>query len=46
MREMTVQQIPMKRAGTPEEAAGSVLFFASPFADFVSGQVLEVAGGM
>jgi 3-oxoacyl-[acyl-carrier protein] reductase len=46
MREMTVQQIPMKRAGTPDEAAGSILFFASPLSDFVSGQVLEVAGGM
>jgi 3-oxoacyl-[acyl-carrier protein] reductase len=46
LREMTVRQIPMKRAGTPDEAAGSVLFFASPLSDFVSGQVLEVAGGM
>jgi len=46
MREAAVQQIPMKRAGTPAEAAGSILFFASPLADFVSGQTLEVTGGM
>jgi 3-oxoacyl-[acyl-carrier protein] reductase len=38
--------IPMGRAGTPTEAAGALLFFASPLSDYVSGQVLEVAGGM
>jgi 3-oxoacyl-[acyl-carrier protein] reductase len=38
--------IPLGRAGTPQEAAGAVLFFASPLSDYVSGQVLEVAGGL
>ncbi|HET7872509.1 MAG TPA: SDR family oxidoreductase [Terriglobales bacterium] len=38
--------IPMGRAGTPQEAAGAVLFFASPLSDYVSGQVLEITGGM
>jgi 3-oxoacyl-[acyl-carrier protein] reductase len=38
--------IPMGRAGTTQEAAGAVLFFASPLSDYVSGQVLEVTGGM
>jgi 3-oxoacyl-[acyl-carrier protein] reductase len=42
----TAPLIPMGRAGTPEEAAGAVLFFASPLSDYVSGQVLEVAGGL
>jgi 3-oxoacyl-[acyl-carrier protein] reductase len=42
----TTQLIPMGRAGTPIEAAGAVFFFASPFSDYVSGQVLEVAGGL
>jgi 3-oxoacyl-[acyl-carrier protein] reductase len=37
--------IPMGRAGTPEEAAGPVLFLASPLSDYVSGQCLEVTGG-
>ncbi len=38
--------IPLGRAGTPQEAAGAVLFFASPLSDYVSGQVLEIAGGL
>jgi 3-oxoacyl-[acyl-carrier protein] reductase len=33
------------RLGTPEEAAGPVLFFCSPLSDFVSGEVLIVDGG-
>ena len=36
---------PLGRAGTPEEAAGAVYFFASPDSDYVSGQVLVVNGG-
>jgi 3-oxoacyl-[acyl-carrier protein] reductase len=40
------KMIPMGRSGTPHEAAGAVLFFASPLSDYVSGQVLEVAGGL
>jgi 3-oxoacyl-[acyl-carrier protein] reductase len=42
----TTPMIPMGRAGTAEEAAGAIFFFASPFSDYVSGQVLEVAGGL
>ena len=37
---------PLGRAGTPEEAAGAVLFFCSPLSDFVTGEVLMCAGGM
>ncbi|MDP3039499.1 MAG: 3-oxoacyl-ACP reductase, partial [Deltaproteobacteria bacterium] len=29
----------------PEEAAGPILFLASPLSDYVSGQCLEVTGG-
>jgi 3-oxoacyl-[acyl-carrier protein] reductase len=42
----TTPMIPMGRGGTPDEAAGAILFFASPLSDYVSGQVLEVAGGL
>ncbi len=38
--------IPMGRGGTPQEAAGSIFFFASPYSNYVSGQVLEVTGGL
>jgi 3-oxoacyl-[acyl-carrier protein] reductase len=42
----TTPLIPLGRPGTPEEAAGAILFFASPLSDYVSGQVLEVTGGL
>ena len=45
MRQMAMNFIPLGRAGTPEEAAGPVLFLASPLADYVTGHVLLVTGG-
>src|ERR1035437_8444881 len=33
------------RPGTPEEAAGGVFFLCSPWANYVSGQVLNITGG-
>ena len=36
---------PLGRLGTPEEAAGAVLFFCSPLSDYVSGEILIVSGG-
>lgn len=45
-REMAKFVIPMGRPGTVDEAAGPLLFFASGLADYVSGQVLEVTGGL
>ena len=46
MREAAIHSIPMGRPGTPEEAAGVILFLASPLANYVSGQVIEVTGGL
>ncbi|MEO8610038.1 MAG: SDR family oxidoreductase [Chloroflexota bacterium] len=46
MRQMAFMMIPAGRAGTPDEAAGPVLFFASELSNYVSGQVLEVTGGL
>jgi 3-oxoacyl-[acyl-carrier protein] reductase len=40
-----IEAIPLRRLGTPRDIAGAVLFFASPLADFVTGQILPVSGG-
>ena len=45
-REIAFKLIPLGRGGTPAEAAGAVLFFCSPLSDYVSGQVLEITGGL
>ncbi len=45
MRQNAFRFIPLGRGGTPEEAAGPVLFLASPLADYVTGHVLLVTGG-
>jgi len=39
-------KVPLGRIGAPEDIAKAVLFFASPMADYVSGQVLAVDGGV
>ncbi len=46
MRSQAIRLIPMGRPGTPQEAAGVIVFLASALADYVSGQVLEVTGGL
>src|SRR5713226_2739382 len=45
MRQMAAQFIPLGRAGTPDEAAGPVLFLASWLSDYVTGTVVLVTGG-
>jgi 3-oxoacyl-[acyl-carrier protein] reductase len=34
------------RAGTPDEAAGGIMLFCIPESDYVTGQILEVSGGL
>jgi 3-oxoacyl-[acyl-carrier protein] reductase len=43
--EEMVKEIPVGRAGWPEDVAAAILFLASEEASFVSGQILYVAGG-
>lgn len=43
--EEKAKQIPVKRAGLPEDVAHTVCFFASEESSFISGQILYVAGG-
>ncbi len=40
-----LEAVALRRLGTPQDIANAVLFFASPLADFVNGQVLQVDGG-
>ena len=40
-----IQQVPLKRAATPEDLAGVVAFLCSPDADYITGQAINVDGG-
>ncbi|MCB9493511.1 MAG: 3-oxoacyl-ACP reductase FabG [Epsilonproteobacteria bacterium] len=46
VRENILNYIPLKRFGSPEDVANLVLFLTSGRADYITGQVVEVAGGM
>ena len=46
VKEAYVAQIALKRAGTPEDVAEAVHFLASPAAQYITGTVLNVSGGL
>ncbi len=46
LREAYRRAVPMGRLGKPEDLPGAILFFASEEADFITGQVLSVSGGL
>jgi len=46
VREMLIAQTPLRRIATPEDVTGPVLFLASDWSRFVTGQVLHVDGGL
>lgn len=46
VRKALLNQIPLGTLGQPEDVANAALFFASPLARYVTGQVLAVDGGM
>lgn len=45
-REAIVRNIPLGRAATPVEAAGGAFVFCLPEASYITGQCIEVAGGI
>ncbi|KAI8473153.1 MAG: short-chain dehydrogenase/reductase SDR [Monoraphidium minutum] len=45
LRQLVEMAAPLRRIGGARDAAGAVLFLASGWASFVTGQVLEVDGG-
>ncbi len=45
-RQGALQQIPLRRFGTPEDMAGAALFLASPLSAYIVGQTIIVDGGL
>ncbi|MCI3922576.1 SDR family oxidoreductase [Paenibacillus sp. TRM 82003] len=45
-RAATVQGIPLGREGTPADVANAVAFLASPLSSYITGETIEVNGGM
>ncbi len=46
VRQELAKQIPMGKLGTPGDVANAVRFLASPWASYITGQVVHVNGGM
>lgn len=46
VRDQIIKKIPIGRIGTPEDVANAIVFFASPASDFITGEVLEIHGGL
>lgn len=46
IKEQFLKNIPLRRAGKPGDVASTALFLASPLADYITGQVITVDGGM
>ncbi|SFP70812.1 SDR family NAD(P)-dependent oxidoreductase [Amycolatopsis rubida] len=42
----TPDQVPVRRMGTPEDVVSAVLYLVAPAAGFVTGQVVQVNGGL
>jgi len=45
-REERIKEIPLKRIGKPEDVANACLFLASNLADYITGETINVNGGL
>lgn len=45
-RSILLEEIGMKRFGTPEDVSGVAAFLASEDSSYITGEVIAVAGGM
>jgi 3-oxoacyl-[acyl-carrier protein] reductase len=46
VRKAIVGSIPLKREGTPQDVAGAVLFLVSDLSSYLTGETIEINGGM
>jgi 2-hydroxycyclohexanecarboxyl-CoA dehydrogenase len=46
LRDALIKAVPMKRPAQPIEIAHSIVYFATPASDFITGQVISVNGGL
>ena len=44
-RDAMINEIPMRRIGSPDDIAGLVAFLASPYGAYITGSVFHVDGG-
>ena len=46
LKEGITEQIPLKRLGEPEDIAQTVAFLASDYSSYITGQTIQVDGGL
>jgi 3-oxoacyl-[acyl-carrier protein] reductase len=46
LKDLIISQTPLRRIAAPEDVAGPVLFLASDWSQFMTGQTLFVDGGL
>ena len=41
-----INSTPLKRGGTPDDVANAVLYFATELGSFITGEIIDINGGM